>query len=124
MPQFAFDPTRYPTGPGCYLMRDAACAVLYAGKAKNLTAEALPRLVGYRKNRINKDLERGGTSTPVARYFGPYVNRRFRDALLGFVVDEFQLRTCAPLASQVCLRYHLGACGGVCEQRASALAYA
>lgn len=193
MPPFAFDPSRYPTGPGCYLMRDANGAVLYAGKAKNLrrrlgshfqaipesgrrsrllaaiaeielilvtnetealilehnliklhrpranrmlldpdegyfyialTAEALPRLVAYRKNRINKALERGGTVTPVARCFGPYVNRRYRDALLGFVADEFQLRTCAPLPNQVCLRYHLGACGGVCEQRVSNSDYA
>jgi len=36
MPQFVFDPTRYPSGPGCYLMRDAAGTVLYVGKAKNL----------------------------------------------------------------------------------------
>jgi len=89
-----------------------------------LTAEDFPRLVAYRKNRINKELERGGTVTPVARCFGPYVNRRFRDALLGFVADEFQLRTCAPLPSQVCLRYHLGACGGVCEKRVSTPDYA
>jgi excinuclease ABC subunit C len=193
MPHFAFDPSRYPTGPGCYLMRDATGTVLYAGKAKNLrrrlgshfqaiphsgrrsrllaaiaeielilvtnetealilehnliklhrpranrmlldpdegyfyialTAEDLPRLVAYRKHRINKDLERGGTETPVARCFGPYVNRRYRDALLGFVADEFQLRTCAPLPSQVCLRYHLGACGGVCAQHVSNSDYA
>src|ERR1700730_18559036 len=148
MPQFVFEPSRCPSGPGCYLMRDAAGAVLYVGKAKNLrrrlgshfratpqqgrpsrlqaaiadvelvldanetealilehnliklhkpranrmlldadegyfyialTAEDFPRLVAYRKNRINKELERGGTVAPVGRCFGPYVNRRFRD---------------------------------------------
>jgi excinuclease ABC subunit C len=89
-----------------------------------LTAEDFPRLVTYRKNRINKELEHGGRVTPVARCFGPYVNRSFRDALLGFVVDEFQLRSCAPLARQICLRFHLGACGGVCERRASTVEYA
>jgi excinuclease ABC subunit C len=188
MPRFAFNPTRYPSGPGCYLMLDAAGTVLYVGKAKNLrrrltshfrpmplagrrsrllaavadidlilvsnetealilenkliklhkppanrvlldadegyfyialTAEDLPRLVAYRKNRINKELERGGAMTAVSRCFGPYVNRRFRDALLAFVADHFQIRTCAPLPSEVCLRYHLGACGGVCERRVS-----
>jgi excinuclease ABC subunit C len=193
MPPFESDPTRYPSGPGCYLMLDAAGTVMYVGKAKNLrrrlsshfrplppqagrrsrllaalaeielvlvsnetealilennliklhkpaanrvlldadegyfyialTAEDLPRLVAYRKNRINKELERGGAVTPVARCFGPYVNRRFRDALLGFVVDQFQMRTCAPLPSEVCLRYHLGACGGVCERRLSVTEY-
>jgi excinuclease ABC subunit C len=190
---FAFDPTRYPSGPGCYLMRDAAGAVMYVGKAKNLrrrlashfrdvprsgrrsrlmaavadvelilvsnetealilehnlikrhkpwanrvlldddegyfymalTAEELPRLVPYRKHRINKQLERGGTVTQVARCFGPYVNRRFRDALLGYAADQFRLRTCAPLPKAVCLRFHMGVCGGVCERLVSALEYA
>lgn len=36
MSQFEFDPACYPTGPGCYLMRDAAAKVLYVGKAKNV----------------------------------------------------------------------------------------
>lgn len=89
-----------------------------------LTAEDLPRLVPYRKNRVNKELERGGTTTAVARCFGPYVGRRFRDALLKFVSDHFRLRTCAPLPAEVCLRYHLGACGGVCEHKVSTQEYA
>ncbi|HOT92764.1 MAG TPA: GIY-YIG nuclease family protein, partial [Anaerolineae bacterium] len=33
---FDFDPQRYPTTPGCYLMRDAAGRVIYVGKATNL----------------------------------------------------------------------------------------
>ena len=53
-----------------------------------------------------------------------YVSRRFRDALLGLAADHFQLRTCAPLPRQVCLRYHLGACGGVCEHKVSVQDYA
>ena len=185
---FAFDPTRYPAGPGCYLMRDRAGVVLYVGKAKSLrrrlashfrpprrrflgtvaeveailvnnetealilehnlikhhrptanraltdedegyfyvglTGEALPRLVPYRKNRVNKELLRGGEETAVARFFGPYVSRRYRDALLGFSADHFRLRTCAPLPKEVCLRFHLGACGGVCAGRVPADAYA
>jgi excinuclease ABC subunit C len=89
-----------------------------------LTAEDLPRLIPYRKRRTNRELERGGTTTTVARLFGPYVSRRLRDALLKFAADAFRLRTCAPLAREVCLRYHLGACGGVCEQRVTARDYA
>src|SRR5919109_497377 len=52
-----------------------------------LTAEDLPRLVPYRKNRVNKELERGRTAAAVARCFGPYVSHRFRDALLKFASD-------------------------------------
>jgi len=35
-PPFVFDPKRYPAGPGCYLLKDAAGKVLYVGKAVNL----------------------------------------------------------------------------------------
>ena len=188
-----FEPSRYPTGPGCYLMRDAAGAVLYVGKAKNLrkrltshfgaggmarrrsrllaalaeielilvlnetealilennliklyqpranrvlldadegyfyvglTDEQLPRLVAYRKHRINKALERGSATTTLQRSFGPYVSRKFRDSLLSYIVDNFKLRTCAPLPGEVCLRFHLGACGGVCEGYVSDAEYA
>jgi excinuclease ABC subunit C len=187
--RFAFDPQRYPTQPGCYLMRDVAGGVLYVGKAKNLrrrlgsyfrarsrdwkarrlamrvrdievilvnneveslvlennlikrhkppynsklvdddsgyfyvalTTGDLPRLVPYRRNRINKPLGRDG----VARCFGPYVMRRFRDTLLEYVCEAFGVRTCAPLPDRVCLRYHMGRCCGVCEGRVSRLEYA
>ena len=189
---FRFDAKRYPTGPGCYVLRNARGAVLYVGKAKNLrrrlvshfngqptsrrwqrvlaivadielilvsnetealilesnliklhqppanrvlleldegyfyialTAEDLPRLVPYRKHRINKQLERGTTVTDVARCFGPYVNRRYRDALLDFVTEQHRLRTCSPLSKEVCLRFHMGTCGGICEHRVSATDY-
>ncbi len=33
---FQFDPSRYPTHPGCYLMKDAGGNVIYVGKAKNI----------------------------------------------------------------------------------------
>jgi excinuclease ABC subunit C len=88
-----------------------------------LTAEALPRFAAYRKHRINKDLEKGGP-VAVARTFGPYVSRRFRDTLLEFVSGHFRLRTCAPLPARVCLRYHLGTCGGICEAKVTAREYA
>jgi excinuclease UvrABC nuclease subunit len=33
MQRFTFDGQEYPTGPGCYLMKDAAGRILYVGKA-------------------------------------------------------------------------------------------
>ncbi len=36
MSAFSFEPGRYPTRPGVYLMRDSVGEVLYVGKAKNL----------------------------------------------------------------------------------------
>lgn len=36
MQTFTFDSSRYPTSPGCYLMKDARRRVIYVGKAKNL----------------------------------------------------------------------------------------
>jgi excinuclease ABC subunit C len=191
---FDFDPQRYPTTPGCYLMKDAGGRVIYVGKAKNLrrrlasyfrpsqrrktrrdyrmdrlvaavsaidvilvrnemeslvlennlikhyhprfnrmlmpedtgyhyivlTDEPLPRLLPYRKQRINKALADKG----VEQRLGPYLTRESRDGLLTYVADHFGLRTCHPLATRVCLRYHLGVCGGVCEKRVSADEYA
>lgn len=189
MPEFVFEPARYPSKPGCYLMRDASGTILYVGKAKHLrrrlasyfgnrpqdwktrelvkhvasieviivnneteslilennliklhkppynrmlvpddtgyfyialTDEALPRLVPYRKHRINKPMG----DSEAERRFGPYLNRRFRDTLLTYVMDTHQLRNCNPLPKRVCLRYHLGTCGGVCEGYVSAEDYA
>jgi len=191
---FDFDPQRYPTTPGCYLMQDAGGRVIYVGKAKNLrrrlasyfhpnqrrktwrdhrmdrlvaavaaidvilvnnemeslvlennlikhhhprfnrmlmpddtgyhyivlTGEALPRLLPYRKLRINKALG----SKEVEQRLGPYLSRESRDGLLTYVADHFGLRTCQPLGTRVCLRYHLRACGGVCEKRVSVEEYA
>lgn len=36
MARFDFDPKRYPTDPGCYLMKNGSDRVIYVGKAKNL----------------------------------------------------------------------------------------
>lgn len=85
-----------------------------------LTGEPLPRLLPYRKQRINKAL----SGKEVEQRLGPYLSRESRDGLLTYVADHFGLRTCQPLGTRVCLRYHLGACGGVCERRVSVEEYA
>lgn len=85
-----------------------------------LTNEALPRLVPYRKRRINKAL----AGKEVERRFGPYLTRESRDGLLTYVADHFGLRTCHPMPTRVCLRYHLGACSGICEQHIAPEDYA
>ncbi|MGC9395059.1 MAG: GIY-YIG nuclease family protein [Anaerolineae bacterium] len=85
-----------------------------------LTGEPLPRLLPYRKLRINKAL----ADKEVERRLGPYLTRESRDGLLTYVADHFGLRTCQPLGTRVCLRYHLRACGGVCEKRVSVDEYA
>ncbi len=85
-----------------------------------LTDEPLPRLLPYRKQRVNKAL----AGKDVEQRLGPYLSRESRDGLLTYVADHFGLRTCQPLGSRVCLRYHLKACGGVCEKRASVDEYA
>lgn len=46
-----FDPSRQPTAPGVYLMRDAAGKVLYVGKAKNLRQRLRGYLVAERDGR-------------------------------------------------------------------------
>jgi excinuclease ABC subunit C len=85
-----------------------------------LTGGEYPRLVPYRKNRLNKQL--GGDS--AVRLFGPYVSRDFRDVLLEHICETFGVRTCASMPDQVCLRYHLGRCCGVCEAKLSPAGYA
>lgn len=85
-----------------------------------LTGEMLPRLVPYRKLRLNKVL----AGNEVERRFGPYLTRECRDGLLEYIADHFGLRTCYPMPSHVCLRYHLKACSGVCEKKLSPVTYA
>ena len=108
--KFGFEAKNYPTEPGCYLMKDGDGTVIYVGKAKNLrrrlssyfsatahgkarrlAGERFPRCVIYRKNRVNKTLD-GIEEINPPRRFGPYVSRRFRDALLDFVNEYFGLR--------------------------------
>ncbi|MBB3112054.1 excinuclease ABC subunit C [Paenibacillus phyllosphaerae] len=47
--------------------------------------------------------------------FGPFASSYFRDQLLLFVNDHYQLRTCDTMPKKVCLLYHLKRCSGVCE---------
>ncbi|TYP68385.1 GIY-YIG nuclease family protein [Paenibacillus methanolicus] len=47
--------------------------------------------------------------------FGPFASTYFRDQLMTFVNDHFQLRTCDSLPKKACLLYHLKRCSGVCE---------
>jgi excinuclease ABC subunit C len=88
-----------------------------------LTGERVPRFVMYRKNRFNKSLD-NIEQVIAPRRFGPFVSRRFRDALLDFVNEYFGLRVCKPMPNRVCLRYHLGRCSGICEGLVSAEDYA
>jgi excinuclease ABC subunit C len=87
-----------------------------------LTAEEIPRFVPYRRNRINRDLEQTGNGA-VARIFGPYVTRRFRDLLLQFVCQHYRMRTCRSMPGHICFIYHLGRCTGICEARITRAAY-
>jgi excinuclease ABC subunit C len=78
-----------------------------------LTGEDIPRFLPYRKRRYNKALEGLPEGAPMQR-FGPYLTGDYRDALLEFVSENFQIRTCKALPAKVCLRYHLHKCSGVC----------
>jgi excinuclease ABC subunit C len=181
--EFVFEPKRYPTKPGCYLMKDARGRVIYVGKAKSLrrrlanyfqphwkdrktfwlvshiagievilvsneteslvlennlikqykprynrfwvgdessypyivlTHEKVPRFLPYRKRRYNKALEGLDPENDLERRFGPYIGWDYRNALLEFVTETFQIRTCKVLPKKVCLRYHLHKCSGIC----------
>jgi excinuclease ABC subunit C len=109
---------RYRPAYNVMLMRDGSGYAYIV-----LTGERYPRCVIYRKSRSNKALEHIEEVTPPKR-FGPYVSRRYRDALLNFVNEYFGLRVCKPLAKRVCLRHEIGKCSGICEQLASPAAYA
>jgi excinuclease ABC subunit C len=189
---FVFEASRYPSKPGCYLMKDAKSRVIYVGKAKNLrrrlasyfqshwkdrktywmvthiaaievilvtseteslvlennlikrykprynrmlmddesgyayvvlTSEAIPRFLPYRKRRYNKALE-GLDETDLEKSFGPYLGNRYRDAVLQFVTERYQIRTCNKLPNKVCLRYHMHKCSGICAGLVTAEEYA
>jgi excinuclease ABC subunit C len=77
------------------------------------TTEVFPRLLPYTRNGYSKEIERI-RGNAIAKRYGPYLNRRFRDLLLEFVVDHFGFRTCAPVQKQICLRYEIRRCCGVC----------
>ncbi|MBB6669639.1 GIY-YIG nuclease family protein [Cohnella nanjingensis] len=94
-----------------------------------LTDEPVPRLVAYYRDRRTVRERFAGLAaeevaaasdtepqeTPSAARFGPFVSGRFREALIAFVTEHYQLRTCATLPKRACLLYHIGKCSGVCE---------
>ncbi len=53
---FSFDPKRYPTDPGCYLMHDSKGKVIYVGKAKNLRRRLSSYFQPRRKHRRTERL--------------------------------------------------------------------
>ncbi|MGO4545604.1 GIY-YIG nuclease family protein [Paenibacillus sp. 2TAB23] len=85
-----------------------------------LTAEPLPRLDVYYRNRTGKAHPRELTAP---QRLGPFKNARFRDALLEFVTEHYGLRTCKTMPKKVCLLYHIGKCSGVCEEKISKQEY-
>jgi len=56
MTGFDFDPQRYPTQPGCYLMKDASGDVIYVGKGKNLRRRLSSYFQARRKSRRTRRL--------------------------------------------------------------------
>jgi excinuclease ABC subunit C len=88
-----------------------------------LTGERYPRCVVYRKHRVNRDLDEDADLTS-ARRFGPYVSRRYRDALQAFVNEYFGLRVCKKLPKKTCLLYEMGKCSGICEHKVTDAEYA
>jgi excinuclease ABC subunit C len=85
-----------------------------------LTDEEVPRLVPYHKIRLNRELGDAG----IRRLLGPYLSQRFRQHILDFVRDRYQLRTCTPLPQNVCLRFHVHKCSGICKGAVSGEQYA
>ena len=78
------------------------------------------------------------TKDKNAVYFGPFPNTRARDEVLAFLRKEFPFRTCSYLItpednairkekrkngekvlSRLCTYYHIGRCGGPCEDQIS-----
>ncbi len=88
-----------------------------------LTGEEIPRLIPYRRNRAYNSLG-PVRRVPIAKRFGPYVKRRYRDGLLEHLLHAFPIRTCNPMPRKVCLSYHLGRCSGICEREVSSEYYA
>ncbi len=189
--QFLFESNRYPTAPGCYLMKDQRGEIIYVGKAISLrdrlssyfhscqrdehvarlvsrvadievilvtnereslvlesnlikrykprfnrrlvgdndgyayiilTNETYPRLIGYRKasSSVGLQIMQEGL---VRRRFGPFINARFRDVLLEYVVDMYGLRTCDSFPARPCLRWDIHRCSGPCERHVTPEAY-
>ncbi len=74
--------------------------------------EPFPRVLVVRR------LEQDG-----AKYFGPYANSRGMRRTINFLCRLFKIRTCnltiphpSGKKQKVCLDYHIGRCGGPCEE--------
>ncbi|HET7770711.1 MAG TPA: GIY-YIG nuclease family protein, partial [Chloroflexota bacterium] len=83
------------------------------------TDEPWPRLVPFRKHRINKRLG----EAPPARTYGPYVSRKYRDVLLRLTSERFGIRSCDALPSRTCFLYELQRCLAPCAGKVTAAAY-
>jgi len=68
--------------------------------------EEFPRLIVTRR-RLNDG----------ACYYGPYTNAKLLKSAVSFMKKVFPLRKCRKLKKKVCLEYHIGSCGGVCEKK-------
>ena len=82
-----------------------------------ITTEAYPRI--FKTRNIDKR---------VGEYFGPYSYSNVVDILLELIHKLYPLRTCqmaitkdsiAKNKHKVCLKYHLGTCCGICENKVS-----
>ena len=82
-----------------------------------ITKEAYPRI--FKTRNIDKR---------VGEYFGPYSYSNVVDILLELIHKLYTLRTCqmaitkdsiAKNKHKVCLKYHLGTCCGICENKVS-----
>ena len=82
-----------------------------------ITKEAFPRI--FKTRNIDKQ---------VGEYFGPYSYSNVVDLLLELIHKLYPLRTCqmaitkdsiAKNKHKVCLKYHLGTCCGICENKVS-----
>ena len=86
-----------------------------------ITKETYPRV--FKTRNIDKR---------IGEYFGPYSYGNSLDLLLELIHKLFPLRTChIPITKdgidknkyKVCLKYHLGTCCGICENKVSAEEY-
>jgi excinuclease ABC subunit C len=83
------------------------------------TDETWPRLVPFRKHRINKRLG----EAPPARTYGPYVSRNYRDVLLRLTSERFGIRSCDALPNRACFLHELERCLAPCVQHVPPAAY-
>ena len=95
--------------------RSAEDGYYYIGQ----TDEPWPRLVPFRKHRVNKRLG----EAPPARTYGPYVSRKYRDVLLRLTSERFGIRSCDALPGRTCFLYELERCLAPCESKVTPAAY-